>query len=179
MKYMGINRKNIFLYAAIACLLGIIAIFVFGGYLGLYDTVYVSTGEYEQVIGPDFWQGQRPDVRFPYNTGARWGDTVRFRYEINNRRFSDYSADVEASLWQRDQKLNDMLKQRISLSGFGRTTLEWQLTPQEMEQANLQVGQYTVRISRGGVELGRGIILGFYQDLGPGIPPKPPVRVGP
>lgn len=176
---MFINRKNVYLYIALACLLGIIAIFVFGGYLGIYDTVYVSTGEYEQVIGPEFWQGQRPDTRFPYNVGARWGDTVRFRYMIDNRRYSGYSVDVEASLWQRDQKVKDLLKQNMSLASFDKATLEWQITAGEMEQAKLQIGQYTLKISRGGVELGSGIILGYYQETGPGNPLKPPVPARP
>jgi hypothetical protein len=40
------------LYLALACFAGLIAIFIADGYLGIYDTAYVTAGEYEQEIEP-------------------------------------------------------------------------------------------------------------------------------
>ena len=98
---MAKKRVRLFLYLAIACFVGIIALFVFDGYIGVYDTVHVTTGEREQNIGPDFWQRQTSGkYSYPYDIMAIWGEPVNFRYEIANRRFSGYTATVEASVWQ-------------------------------------------------------------------------------
>jgi len=168
-------RRNLLLYLAIACLAGIIAIFIVDGYLGIYDTVYVTTEEFEQEIGPDFWQGQPSRYNYPYHIGARWDEPVHFRYEINNRRFSTYSTTVEASVWKSNAKVIDLFNQNISVSNFDKITMDWTLSAQELERAGLEIGQYTVKIRRGEVELGRGIVLGFYSPQEPGYPkPLPP-----
>ena len=41
-------RRHLFLYLALGCFAGLIAIFIVDGYVGIYDTVYVTAGEYEQ-----------------------------------------------------------------------------------------------------------------------------------
>ena len=167
---MATRRRNIFLYSAIACLIGIIAIFVFDGYLGIYDAVYVTTGEHEQEIEADYWQRQVRDYPRPYNIRAVWGDSVHFRYEIVNRRFSAYATTVDASVWKSSEKVIDLLSQDISLSNFDTVAIEWTLPAQELERASLGIGQYTIKIRRGEAELGQGIILDFYSPEEPGYP---------
>lgn len=165
------KRSSWFLYLAIACFIGITAIFIFAGYLGVYDTVYVSAGEYQQEIGSEFWWGQER-IPFPYSIGATWGEPVRFRYEIDNRRFSTYTAIADATLWKGDRKVIDLFHQDISIGGFDKAVVDWTLSPEDLSKAGLEIGQYTVRIRRGEVELGKGIILGFNQSP-PGYPVKP------
>ncbi len=46
-------RKNLFLYLALACFVGLIAIFVVDGYMGIYDTVYITTGKQEYKVDAD------------------------------------------------------------------------------------------------------------------------------
>ena len=174
---MTTKRRNVFLYLAIACLVGIIAIFIFDGYVGIYDTVYVTTGEYPQEIGPDFWQDQSPRYAYPYQTGVKWGDSVQFSYEINNRLFSNYSTAVEASLWKSNEKVIELFYQNISVSNFDKVTMDWTLSFQEIEKAGLGIGQYTVKIKRGEVELGQGIILDFYPPQESEYPKIVPPRV--
>jgi hypothetical protein len=173
-------RRNLFLYLALACLAALVAIFVLDGYRGIYDTVYVTATEMEQKIGPDFWQVQPVSRTYSYQIGAEWGETVHFRYQINNRSFSTYSATVEASLWKSNEKLMDLFRQDIRLSNFDEITLEWTLSSQEMIKAGLEIVQYTIKITRGEIELGRGIVLGFYNPEEPGYPkPVPPELVPP
>ncbi|GAI56646.1 unnamed protein product, partial [marine sediment metagenome] len=43
-------RKNLFLYLTLACFFGLIAIFIVDGYLGIYDTIYVTAGEQEERV---------------------------------------------------------------------------------------------------------------------------------
>jgi len=172
---IAIKRKGLFLYSAIACLIGIVLIFVFDGYLGIYDTVHVTAGEYEQEIDPDYWQGQRRGFASPYHIGAQWGEPIHFRYEIANRRFSTYSATVEATVWKSNEKLIDLFKQDISLSKFDKVTMEWTLPAEELERFGPKPGQFTVRIRRGEVELGQGIVIYYPEE--PVYPQKvPPPR---
>ena len=166
-----------FLSLAIACFVGIIAIFVFDGYIGIYDTVDVAAGEYEQEIVPDFWQGQsRKDFPYPYGISAQWGEPVGFRYEIANRRFSGYDATVEASLWKSNTRVLDLFSDNISLDSFDDVTVEWNLSPQMMKNAGLAAGDYTVKIMRGEAELGEGIIINFYDPQENGMIKPPLIR---
>jgi hypothetical protein len=160
-------RKTIFLYLALACFAGIIAIFFFDGYMGLYDTVYLTTGEWEQKIGPDYWQNQPRGYAYPYSLSARWGEAVHFRYEIDNRRFSEYSATVEASVWKSNEKVMDLFNQNVTVSAFDKVDVDWTLSAEELQSAGFEIDQYTVRIKRGEYELGAGIILSYYSPEEP------------
>ena len=171
------RRKLLFLYLAIACFVGIIVIFIVDGYVGIYDTVYVTTEEYPQEIGPDFWQRQVLDYPRPYSVRAEWGEPVHFQYEIDNRRFSTYAATVEASVWKRNEKVVDLFNQDILVSAFDKSVMSWVLPAEELEKAGLGVGEYTVKIKRGEEELGQGIILDFRLPQEPvylePVPPSP------
>ena len=168
---MILMRRNLFLYLTIACFVGLIAIFVVDGYMGIYDTVYITTGEREQQIEPDYWQNQRPGYAFPYYISARWGESVNFRYEVGNRRFSAYSTTVEASIWQSNEKVVDLFRQEISVPAFNRVTVQWTV-PADMPEESVAgvVPEYTMIIKRGEIELGQGIILSYYPSEGQAYP---------
>lgn len=168
-------RRNLFLYLAIACFIGLIAIFIFDGYIGIYDTVYITTGEREQQVDPDYWQRQLRGYSYPYHIEATGGESVHFRYEIDNRRFSTYSATVEASVWKSNEKVVDLLSQDISVSAFDKVTMEWTLPTDMLEKPAVGVAlEYTVKIKRGEMELGQGIILSFYSLVEPMVKLVPP-----
>ncbi len=165
-------RKNLFLYLALACFLGLIAIFIVDGYLGIYDTIYVTVGEQKQVIEPDYWlagRGGLPGYEIDYYISAEWGQKVSFRYEIDNRRFSSYSTLVQASLWQENEKLLDLFSEQKSIGPFDEAIAEWTLSNEELGQ--LEAGassQYTLKISYG--EVTRNIVVDFYYPMRPVIP---------
>jgi hypothetical protein len=167
-------RKNIFLYLALACFLSLIAIFIFDGYMGIYDTTYVTAGEQEQVIEPDYWlQQYPPGAEMTYYIGAQWGQKVFFRYEIDNRCFASYSTLVQASVWQENEKLFDLFSEEKSIGPFDKAIAEWELSTEELEQPVAGAStQYTVKISYG--EVARKIVVDFYYPEG-----YPPERVVP
>jgi len=166
-------RKNLFLYLALACFLGLIAVFVFDGYLGLYDTTYITIGEREEIIEPDYWLNNRATpIGFEndYYITAEWGQKVFFSYEIDNRRFASYSALVEASVWQENEKLLDLFSQEQSIAPFDTAVMGWILKTDELDEANVSLGgysRYTVKITFGEEE--RGIVVDLYrtEDLAP------------
>ncbi|GAH34434.1 unnamed protein product, partial [marine sediment metagenome] len=130
-------RRNLFLYLALACFVGLIAIFVVDGYLGIYDTVYITTGEQSWKVEADVWQRQYPTYapvpiyedeepmpveggKGAYYMPANREEKISFRYEVDNRLFSTYKADIKASVWHSQQKVRDLISQPISIAAFDK-----------------------------------------------------------
>ncbi len=161
------NRSNLYLYLALVCFAGILAIFVVDGYLGIYDTLYVTTQEREQVIEPDYWQQRWVREGYEgYSLGARWGEPIPFRYEIDNRNFSTYSVSIEVSIWKGGQEVVVLLDRTdVSIAPFKKTAIDWILRPEDLGDSSPVTGEYrdyTVRIRHGEIE--RKIILGYYPE---------------
>lgn len=168
-------RKGLFLYLALACFLALIAIFITDGYMGVYDTTYITVGEQQQVIEPDYWLQPYPPQPpgITYYISAEWGQKLFFRYEIDNRRFSPYSTLIQASVWQENEKLLDLFSGEKSIEPFDKVSVEWTLSAGDLGQPVAGTSsQYTVKISYGEVE--RDIVVSFYSTQG--LPVPPPVR---
>ena len=152
---MAVKHKNLFLYLTLACFLGLILIFIFDGYMGTYETIYITAGEMEQKIETDFWLRQD---RY-WSTGVEQGGSIFFRYEVDNRQFSSYTTDVEVSVWQSQEKISTLVSQKMVIDSFEKGQLEWTVDTSELLSPDLppeQGYQYTVVITRG--ELERRII---------------------
>lgn len=143
------SKKNLYLYLAIACFIGIIAIFV-DGYLGIYDTIYITTGEQERTVREAY-----------YHIRADWDEKVFFRYELDNRRLLSYSTSIQASMWKENEKMLDLFPSEDKLiKPFDKAMVEWTLDPKELQSQGLYVGnytEYTVKIERNGVEWRIGV----------------------
>lgn len=153
----------------LACFLGLIAVFVVDGYLGVYDTLYVTSGEYEEQLEPDFWQRQN----YSWSTGVTWGEKVLLQYEVANRQFSGYTANIEASVWHGQEKVSDLGAYPVSIGPFAQTEVEWQVDSTELlpEGASLEQSyRYSILITRGEIE--RKIIVSINPAA---YPPKPEV----
>ena len=167
-------RRNIFLYLALACFLGLIAIFVVDGYLGIYDTVYITAGERKEKIEPDEWLRQEEFEE--RGVSVNRDDRVSFTYEVDNRRFSSYTADIEASVWHSQEKVRDLISRPISIAAFDKGELEWVVDNTELLPTDIlpeQSYQYTVIIKRGEIE--RKIIVSINPLIySPKSAPAPP-----
>ena len=167
------KSRKIYLYLSVVCLAGILVIFVIDGYLGVYDTIYITVQEREHEVDPDYWQRSR--VRdYGYSTRANWGEPVHFRHEVDNRRFSGYSTTVEVSVWKGGTEIIELLDRTISVGAFDKLTVDWTLQPGELERSGFGIGEYTVKVKHGGME--RRIIVDFHQpvEMGPVYPEKVP-----
>ena len=160
---MAAKAKKLYLYIALACFLGIVAIFVGDGYMGVHETIRVTAGEFEQVIEDDIW----PDKFNSASVWAEWGDEVHFRYQIENRLFAGYSAALEVSLWQDQQKELDLLSQQLDIDPFGEATVEFTVDTAILTEPQ-QSAEYTIIIKRGDVE--RRIIL-YLSEKTPRLVP--------
>jgi len=167
------SKRNLYLYLAIACFIGIIAIFIVDGYLGIYDSIYITTGEQEMTVEPEYWSSRYPGAREAYYyTGASWGEKVVFRYEVDNRRFSSYPTFIRASLWKENERVLDLFSQEKMIKPFDKVVVEWTLDSEELQSHGFDVGEYTVKIEREEVE--RRVIIGYYS-----LPPQQPYPVYP
>ena len=163
-------RRNLFLYLALACFLGLIAIFVVDGYLGVYDTVYITTGEQSFKVEADVWQRQWPTYapvpiyeepmpveggKGSYYMGANREEKISFRYEVDNRQFSTCKADIEASVWHSQEKVFNLVSQHMQIGAFDKGQLEWVVDNTELLPKDIlpeQSYEYTVIIKRGEIE---------------------------
>ena len=171
------NRSRLYLSLALVCFAGILAIFVVDGYLGIYDTLYITIQEREQVIEPDYWE-QRWVKEGPegYSLGVGWGESVPFRYQIDNRSFSTYAVDLEVSVSSGGQEIAVPLeKTKISIAPFKKEIVEWTLRFEDLgapSPASGEYREYTVLIRLGEIE--RKIILSYYPQS-PVYPEKVPL----
>ncbi|HUV75560.1 MAG TPA: hypothetical protein VMW00_02780 [Dehalococcoidales bacterium] len=168
---MATKRRNLFLYLTLVCFFGLIAIFVVDGYMGIYDTTYITAGEREQKIEADTWL--KSDSF--WSAGVNWGEKAFFRYEVANRQFSSYSADIEVSVWRMQEKVLDVVSQPITVDSFGRGQLEWVIDTTELLPESTspeQSYEFTVIIKRG--EMERRIII-YINPVYPAklVPPTP------
>jgi len=112
------------------------SIFIVDGYMGIYDTIYLTVGEYEQKIEASWWQ--QPERAWPtgyenaWTTGATVGQKITFRYEIENHQFSTYSTTVQASVWKENEKVVDLFSGDVSIGQFGKEMVEWPLSSEEL-----------------------------------------------
>jgi hypothetical protein len=171
--------KRLFLYLAIACFVGLVAIFIVDGYLGIYDTFHISVGEYPpQTIEANYWlrqsyegydiprtPGTEGDKYAYCCIGADWGQDISFDYVIENHQSSAYSGHIEASVWQENRKLIDLFSQDVLVRPFREETVEWTLSSEQIGITEPVTGYsytYTVLVNRGDVE--RRIIVSYYYS---------------
>lgn len=126
---MATEGRFRYLYLALACFVGLVTTYFVDGYMGIYDTLYITAGEREQKIelyhwlkGGGAWTG-----------GAEWGKKAFFSYEIDNRKFLSLSTDIEISLWHNQEKVRDLVSQHLEIAPFDTAKLEWLLDTLELE----------------------------------------------
>ena len=162
-------RRNLFLYLAVACFIGLIAIFVFDGYVVIYDTISITAGEREQTIAPDHW------YRYRYNpsVGAIWDEEkIHFSYEVDNRQFSGYVTPIQASVWKENEKVIDLFSEDKSIEPFDQVTVEWTLDSEQLLALGFSQGEYTVKIEHNGTE--RKMLVNYRVPTPPPYPSKVP-----
>ena len=151
---MAAKRNSIYLYLALACFLGIILIFVFDGYIGVYDSLSMTSGEFTQRIEPDQWP-EDEKYRSYSSVNVQQGGRVAFTYEVDNRWFSTYTADVEVTVSHEQEQVAVLLSQPLAVASFNKEQLEWVLDAAELMPAHApseQGYEFTLYIKRGEIE---------------------------
>lgn len=156
----------------LACFLAILCIFIIDGYLGVYDTLYITHEEHEQQI--EFESRQYVGAEGTYFGGEIVaGASALYRYQIDNRTFRPCEGELAVSLWKSGNKLADLLDRQIKVASFDSTAVEWTISSDKLagvDTAAEEYTNYTVKISFAGKE--RRVIFG-YRARGVIAPPKP------
>jgi hypothetical protein len=167
-------RKNyLYLALTLACFLGIILIFVFDGYIGVYDSIVMDNGVFEQQVEADQWD----DDRFGYlaSTSTEGSSGIDFTYTLANRRFSAYEAPVAVTLWYGQDKIADLVAATLTAGAFSSAELTWSITTAEILPEGFPEDEYyntVMVITRGEVE--RRIRVNIQPSLFKEITIPPP-----
>ncbi|HTY81856.1 MAG TPA: hypothetical protein VMB24_03655 [Dehalococcoidales bacterium] len=153
------KHNNIFLILALLCFLGIVAIFIFDGYIGVYDTLAVNNGQYTQTVTPDQW-GQPERYGGSFNAGIPGNGSATFTYTMENHRFNKYNSRLDATLVYNEQIVLNLFGRDISIPAFGKQSFEWTLSAADvpMQYRNV-VG--TIKIVSGNIQ--RQVGLNIYE----------------
>ena len=131
-KMIRISQKQLWLYLAICCLLGVLLTYFIDGYLGTFDTLsFTLDGRRTQKVETFEWlRGDRSwaDV-------VSWGKVAIFTYTIGNHQFSPSSFDIDVSLWHDGKEISKLVAQTMSIAPFGTARVKWSIDTQELEPA--------------------------------------------
>ena len=146
------RKLFLYLYLALACFIGLFIVVFVDGYMGIYDTLYTTADESKQKIELYHWQMFDGE----WTRNAPWGEKVFCRYEISNREFSTYSADIEVSIWHSQKKEYDLIRQHCQIAPFGKEELEWVVDTVALESSGAppsgELYQYRVVIKSNEME---------------------------
>jgi hypothetical protein len=159
---MTVKHNSIYLFLALACFVGVILIFIFDGYIGVYDSLVIDNGQYKQTVAADQW-AQREQYGNMVSTSVDRNSQVDFTYTVENHRFSDYTDSVDVSLWYNKVKTADLLSTQLSIPSFNTKVMAWSINATQVISANASTGQsyiYNVKIKRGDIE--RDINVNIY-----------------
>jgi len=151
---MAVKHKNLYLYLTLVCFIGIILIFVFDGYMGVYDTLIMDNGQYQQKVEADQWS-QPEKYGYLTSTGVERGGRIEFTYSVENHRFSKYTDVVEVTLFYGQDKLADIVKESLAVSAFNKSELNWSLDSVKFVPSDYpaeQMYNLTMLIKRGETE---------------------------
>jgi len=168
-----VKRNNVFLFLALACFVGIILIFIFDGYIGVYDSLVMDNGQYKQTVAADQW-AQQAKYGGIVSVGVDQNSQVDFTYTIENHRFSAYTGSLDVSLWYNKVKKADLLSKQLSIPAFDKEELNWAINPMQVVSANFTTGQnyiYNIKIRRGNIERDINVNIYFSSNGIKIIPP--------
>lgn len=150
---MAVKHKTLYLFLALACFVGIILIFVFDGYMGVYDTLVIDNGQYQQRVEADQWDTDRYGGMAGTNVDR--GGRISFTYTVENHRFSSLKSEFQISLYYVQEKVADVFSGDIEAAAFKNSTIDWSLNASEIVPADFPSDQpYSayLLLKRGDVE---------------------------
>jgi len=161
---MAVKHKTAYLFLTLACFVGIILIFIFDGYIGLYDSLVMDNGQYEQTIEPDRWGD---DERYGYlqSTGVERNGTLEFTYTVENHRFSGYAETVEITYLHNREPVGEPLMGTMEADSFSKVEMMWMVPTADLVPTAVPSDQnYNVNmlIKRG--EVTREILINIYPS---------------
>ncbi len=162
------KSKNRFLYLALLCFLGILTVLVADGYMGVYDTLKVRSGEFEQTFEADFWVQEFAIAQASTSSGGM----ISCSYLVDNHLFSAYNATLEVWVERNRERVRDVLSRDLSVAAFKSEEITFDIDTTGLAPAQVNESlEYSVVIKRGEIERRLVIFVG-------GGPAKPVGAIG-
>jgi len=89
---------------------------------------------------------------------------------VDNRQFSAYSANITVSVWHGQEKVRDLISQRIQVAPFSKEQLEWEVMRREKPAGATPEQRYEISVIIKRDELERRVILYINPSIVPDIP---------
>lgn len=141
------RKKNLSLFVSIFCIIGILSIFFFDAYLGIYDSLSYTDGEHtRELIGE----------RYVRNIYTNHGNKLHFEYEITNNNFKDHETHVVVTVFISGDEILILHSSVITVESFDSVTVGWIL---DSSQLNSDVNYY---LEIDTVEHQRSVRMKFY-----------------
>jgi hypothetical protein len=175
---MAGKHNIIYLFLALACFVGIILIFIFDGFIGLYDSLVIDNGQYQQTTAADQW-AQQAKFGGIVSTSVNQGGSVVFTYTVENHQFSSYNAPLDVSLWYNRVKTTDVLSEQLSLPTFGKRVTTWTINADDILPPNFPTNQnydIILKITLGNIERDVSVNV-FNSSALKTIPPVPTITI--
>ena len=164
---MTSKHKILYLFLTLACFIGIILIFVFDGYMGVYDTLVMDNGQFQQKVETDQWGSDGYGGMATISMDP--GGSVKFTYTVENHRFSEYKSDLQIAMYYQQDKVADILSDTLAVKAFKNGETTWTLDAAKIVPADFPSGQaYNAYIilKRGDIE------RRIYVYVNPSYPTK-------
>jgi len=158
---MGKTHRNLYLFLALACLLGIVLVFVFDGYMGVRDSVWVTGVDGERSVGDDLGRGGEHQY-YSLEVEVPADGEINIRYELENRCFRGYTEDVRAIIRHENMTVAELTSGVVSLSPLAAEGFLWTVDVDEYAPAEWGVNRYyslMLIIYRGGTDINVSLSL--------------------
>lgn len=132
------ERKDLpYLVVPVACIILISGIIFLEGFDRINDRLYRPQGYF--------------DTEFEYtsSTSIQENTSANFVYEITNRWFTSYEAQVEINLWESGEKLGTIRSTKVDIGPFGTEEINFELDAQAYGLRDKGFGsEYKLKIHR-------------------------------
>ncbi len=163
--------KNLYLYLALACFLGIVLIFFFDGYVGVYDSLKADNGTYIQEVSAEQWQST-DRYAGPFSMSIDASGSLAFTYRVDNRRFTGYSAPVTVTLTDGTGQTTEVTRQTLTAGAFRSGEVSWTLRSADLPPVGATNGTVMVEltIQRGSVTRSLSLYVNRTSGILKGVP---------
>jgi hypothetical protein len=173
MDEMATKHKNIYLWLGLICFLGIILIFVFDGFMGVYDSLLMNNLQYQETVTADQWAQREKFGSISIN--VEQAGKIEFTYTIENHWFSKYTSLVDVSMWYSDTKLKEIKTENVQIQPFGKGEVKWTLDAASLLPDNYPSNQnYNISLIISDGDIQRKVQIFIYPSvLGEKLIPSP------
>jgi hypothetical protein len=151
------------LFLTLACFLGIIAIFIFDGYIGVYDKLLIDNGQFKQTVEADQW-AQNEKFGGITSTGVDRTGRADFTYTVENHRFSEYSADIEITLWYNREKTATLFTGKVTAPPFDTSVTEFFIDAGVIPAGFSPELSYNVNLIIKNGDFERNVLINFFPS---------------